>query len=515
MSDETAATIRTLVAELVDPDIDRGQAGVRLRQLAEVAEGRAAALAASLRAVGTELGGCDPAIAGTILTVLHASAVRAAGGGVPAVEPEILADVADHLPASATNTHLLGHLLASRRDADSLSALVEFLRDHPPGEWTAAGQVLSPLMQSDDWPVEAFFPAALDLIGDGDLAAPVLDVASYTFRAMDHRPHVAAGRVAVLNRLLGEVVARLARFESDPRSFGDDVATVQRRLGAAVALAVSLCDNLGAIGEETSVPKLEAALELKHRRVQCEAAGALASMGVDEGKQRLLALAADPAARLRSLAYAEELGFGDEVDPTYRSADSTAIAEMAVWLSAPMQMGVPPTALEVVESRTLAWPGFEEPIGVTLVGFEYDAGGRRYSNVGVTGPITHVMSCDVADLPVDDIFAVYAGWQVEHDEIFEVPREVWNDAQQRIAGELAKVLDREGYEDLRPERLGFFLDEVAAVFTADKDGTEVRAVTDGLETIDVAVGGRGRPLGAEDVLCLYRGRKILRTFNPG
>ena len=57
--------------------------------------------------------------------------------------------------------------------------------------------------------------------------------------------HPAAERLALLNHLQGGVVSRLSLFEENPRSFGDDVDTVQARLGEAVALAVSLCDTLG------------------------------------------------------------------------------------------------------------------------------------------------------------------------------------------------------------------------------------------------------------------------------
>ncbi|EMI16815.1 hypothetical protein RMSM_06268 [Rhodopirellula maiorica SM1] len=58
------------------------------------------------------------------------------------------------------------------------------------------------------------------------------------------------------------------------------------------------------------------------------------------------------------------------------------------------------------------------------------------------------------------------------------------------------------------------MDEQAGVFTAVRDSTECVVVTDGLETIDQAVAGRTRPLTPGDVFNLYKGRKMLRTFNP-
>ncbi len=78
----------------------------------------------------------------------------------------------------------------------------------------------------------------------------------------------------MMNGLLGEVGGRLGKFEENPHTFGDDVDTVHRMLGEAVALAVSLCDTLGLIGDQSSIGKLNQIADLKHRRVQCEAAGA-------------------------------------------------------------------------------------------------------------------------------------------------------------------------------------------------------------------------------------------------
>ena len=60
-------------------------------------------------------------------------------------------------------------------------------------------------------------------------------------------------------------------------------------------------------------------------------------------------LTAEPSARLRAIHYAHELGFADLVDDQYCTDTATAEAEMSLWLSQPQQMGIPPTAVEVVE----------------------------------------------------------------------------------------------------------------------------------------------------------------------
>jgi hypothetical protein len=267
------------------------------------------------------------------------------------------------------------------------------------------------------------------------------------------------------------------------------------------------------IGDPASIGKLNQAMELKHRRVQCEAAGALARLGDDLGKKRLLELTSDPAARLRAIHYADELGFGDSVEEQFRSDRATAEAEMALWLSQPQQMGVPPTAVEVLDARRVLWPSFHDPIDVILVRFEYNLGDRTFSNVGITGPVTFAMSADVANLPMDDIYAIYAGWHAEHPEIFSVSADQFNDAQLRVMGTFQKHLARLGYEEIQPALLGFFLDEQAGAFTATRDETRCVVITDGLETIDQPISGRLRPLSPEDLFNLYKGRKMLRTFN--
>jgi hypothetical protein len=270
---------------------------------------------------------------------------------------------------------------------------------------------------------------------------------------------------------------------------------------------------LGLIRDDSSIGKLTQAIELRHRRVQCEAAGALARFGEDLGQKRLLELTADPAARLRAIHYADELGFGDLVDDDYRTERATSEAEMALWLTQPQQMGVPPTSVEVIDSRHLLWPSFNDPIDAFLVRFEYNLGDRTYSNVGITGPVTFAMSTDVANLPIEDIYAIYAGWHADHPEIDAVAADQFNDAQTRVMGSLQRHLVHLGYQSIKPALLGFFLDEQAGVFTAQRDSTECVVVTDGLETIDHPISGRLRPLTPDDLFSLYKGRKMLRTFN--
>ncbi|MEM9366575.1 MAG: HEAT repeat domain-containing protein [Planctomycetota bacterium] len=499
-----------IIAQLLSADVDPVQAGVRLQQLANH-DGIGGIELFELLA-SAKLGHADPAILGGLLRLVHVKLLRS-DGAIERLVPATLAALAERLGDAVPNRHLLLHLLAKAHTPESLTVLVDSLLRTPPQGWMAAGQVLSPLMQSDDWPIESVFPRLLDGLSELSLAAPILDIAAHLVRSGRTAEHVASDRAEMLEGLLGEVVGRLGRLEEAPRSFGSDVDTVQTILSEAVALAVSLCDAIGLMGLESASGKLRQALELRHRRVQCEAAGSLARLGIVEGRECLIALAREPAARLRAIAYADELGFGDQIDEELRSDIRTAEAELALWLAQPQNMGVPPSMVEVVDSRRMLWPSYHDPVDVFLVRFEYDFGDRVYSNVGMTGPGTHVFSADVADLPVDDIYAMYAGWHAEHPDIVSLPREDCNESQLRVFAALADHLERSDYGDVTPERLCFFLDETAAVFSASHHGVEVLAITDGLETMELATGGRPRPPAPENLFHLYAGRKMLRTFN--
>lgn len=502
------------IASLLGPDADPAAAGMTLRQVGAAPPASAATLLDTICAERDQLPPSDPAILGALLRGLHTLFLKGERDQLVAVDPLVLAALDDALPPACPNRFLLLHLLVLSRSEDALRMAVERLKQQPPKDSIAAAQVLSPLMQSDDWPVAAVFPALLDAIEHPAVAAPALDVANYLTRKQRVAIHPAADRVAMLNTLLAAVTRRLEQFEADPRTLGDDIATVQGRLSEAVSLAVSLCDALGLIGQAQSMPRLAAAMHLKHRRVQTEAAGALARMGDEAGIEHLLGLVSEPSARLRVIAYADELGLSERIEESARSSAATAEAELALWLSQPGQMGVPPTSVETIDERQLYWPSYDQPTDCFLVRFHYDMGSRSYSNVGITGPAVFALANDVADLPMDDIYAIYAGWHAEHDDIFAIAAERLNHAQKRVVADLAAHVDRSGYQSPQVELFGVFLGEQAAVFTATRDDKLCRVISDGLETMHIPIASRSRPLDAGDLWNLYKGRKLLRTFNP-
>jgi hypothetical protein len=503
-----------VLTSLLGPKVDPVAAGIVLRQIGAADPANGLRLLAELSQRTDELYQSDPAIIGALLRGIHLLALRDDPAALRELDPSMVDEVEQSLPDECKNRHLLLHLLAIARTEPSLTSLVSHLQLNPPTQWIEAAQVLSPLMQYRDWPIAAVFPEILGAMSHPSVAAPVVDLANFVTRVQLVATHPATGHVEMLNRLLAAVTHRLEKFEQDPSTLGDDVATVQDRLSQAVSLSVSLCDALGLIGHESSRPRLDEAMQLRHRRVQCEAAGALARMKVDAGRERLVALASEPSARMRVIAYAEELGIEEKIDAQYRSESALAESEVAIWLSQPDRFGVPPTTVETIEQRRFMWPGFVDPIDCYLVRFHYDLGQRSYSNIAIAGPVVFSLACDLADMQVDDIYAIYAGWQAEHGDIFTVTAEQLNSSQQRVVEGLRVHLDRTGYEDLKPELFGVFLDEHATIFQAMREDKPCRVLTDGLETIHIPVAGRARPLQAVDLWNLFKGRKMLRTFNP-
>jgi len=503
-----------ILESLLGPDIDPVAAGLALRQIGAAAPSVGLDLLAAIADRDDELAASDPAVIGGLIRGIHVLVLRDEPASLAAIDPGLVVRVQSSLPDECINRFLLLHLLAMAKTDRSLEALVAILVNDPPSGWMEVAHVLSPLMQSRHWSLDAVFPRLLDGVVYPSLVTPVIDVANFATRTGIAKTHPAVGRVDLLNRLLGAVTGQLERFEADPSSLGDDVKTVQDRLSQAVSLSVTLCDALGLIGDATSRPRLADALHLRHRRVQCEAAGALARMRDSDGRERLVLLASEPSARLRVIAYAEELGIADDIDPQYRTESAIAESEVAIWLTQPDRFGVPPTSVDTIDQRRMMWPGFEDPVDCFLVRFSYDLGQRQYSNIAIAGPTVFALTCDVADMQIDDIYAIYAGWQAEHDEIFTLAPTHFNAGQTRVAEQFKTLLGRAEYEDLKPELFGVFLDEHAVVFSAMRDDKPCRVLTDGLEIIPTPVAGRARPLEPVDVWNLFKGRKILRTFNP-
>ena len=433
------------------------------------------------------------------------------------VDTDALAELAVSLKQSnhpQAAAHCL-QILAAQADRDSLAELCNLLAARTVEDDRSIAVAVSPLFQ---WPPPGL-AQVFDSLGENlwnlQLIGPMLDLAAHCLRKGKLTAHPLKSKIARLRELLGASVQRLAVLEEKPQQFGNDVATIQQVLSGGVALTVSLCDALGLMNDQESEIKLMQAMELSHRRVQTEAACALARLGKEAGRRRLIELTGDPAARLRAVAYADELGLEEEVPAEMREPIAMAESEAIAWLSESERFGFPPAELELIDQRTQFWPSYDTPQACFLWRFAYRFAQGELSNLIIAGPLVHAFHADLKRLDVDDVYGLFAGWQAEHNEIYEVPSSQFNSAQRSECDRLLKKAAEENtdIDQWRALALTFFFGERAVLAVGQRSGQNVCLVVDDLEQVEQDIDSRPTSLTPELVLCLYRGRKLLRSFN--
>lgn len=404
--------------------------------------------------------------------------------------------------------------LAAQADQHSIGVLSGLLEESPPNDWPLVGIALSPLWNAS-WPVlEQFFEAAGDGLLNAVTVSVLLDLANHAYRTGKLADHPFASRTETLIELLKQVTIRLEKAEKSPEYIGGDVSEIQRRLSDSVALMLSLSDALGLLGDSSACPVLAEAMELSHRRIQTEAAAALVRLGDQRGKKRLVQLAADPAARRRAVSYAEELELEEEIDQVYRLPAALAESELVTWLATAEQFAIPPQSMELVDSRTLYWPGYEEPRDCYLFRFHYELPQGNYQNLGIAGPLAHAFPHDLTSLTIEDVYSAFAGWHAEHDEIYEVPAEQFNLAQRQEAERLHSYMEQQGCRVIRCIALTFLLGEISLLATVQSQDKQYMAIADGETLIRYPLHPNPALDCSQLVLAVYRGRKLLRAFNP-
>ncbi|MEX2175529.1 MAG: HEAT repeat domain-containing protein [Pirellulaceae bacterium] len=420
--------------------------------------------------------------------------------------------------SSLARAHLLAWLALG--DKSELERLADLLISDPPAEDAQVMQAIAPLFRRGGLPVENLFPRLLDALEHRQLAAPILDLANYLTREGLVAEHPAAERSGQLIVLLGDLTQSLLQLEENSESAGLSPVELSRRIAGCISLSVSLCDALGLIGNREAVGKLTQTIEIRHRRLRTEAAAALARLGDPRGADELVLLAAEPVARLRVLAYAGELGLEDKIDPALQTAQARAESELVVWLSEPTQFGIPPSSMELFDHRRQFWPGYQEPVECFLFRFTYAVtvegeGERSFSNIGIAGPLAHAFLVDLADLPPDDIYAAYAGWQAEHEEIREYDVASLSRSEKLEVERLVRRLHDAQFTAIEPQRMGYFFGGKALIAAAARDGMTGVAIAD-FDEIDFFPRRHSRrPLGAAECYCIYKGRKLLKLFNHG
>ncbi len=396
------------------------------------------------------------------------------------------------------------------------AALAELIVEAPPTDERQAVMSLVPLFQprGDQLPgASQLFPKLLDALAQPALAPAVLDLANFLVRRKFVEEHPAKARVGELATLLGSLAQRLAKIEESPQDYASSPAELSKIVNDSVTLVVSLCDALALAGDTSVVGKLHQTLSLAHRRVQTEAAAALARLGDKQGIEHLKQLAADPAARTRVLAYLEELGQVNVVEEQYRSPESRAAGDLSAWMAQPTRFGLAPDSLELIDQTKQYWPGYVDPVDCFLFTYAYGRGGSTAEGVGLAGPTISALQFDLQDFPPSDIYALYAALDVEHDEIFDTPIVELSDAQDTAWEHVALELKQQGYADVELVRWGNFFGEQHAVATAVRDGRRGVIIVADNEAEWIGLPQVSRGLGPDEIYAMYKGRKLLKSFN--
>ncbi len=416
-------------------------------------------------------------------------------------------------PTSDLRNHLL-RWLAIPELPDTREVWTALICDDPPEHRLGIVLAFAPMMQAGFVPDPKMLDELLNRATSHSQIAPaVFDLFNYYFRNGKTETHAVEKRAEPLNDLLGQLAEQLGRIEEGNIPANLDAAQMNQLVSDSVALIVALCDTFSLLEFEAAIPQLHRALQLRHRRVQTEAAAALARLGDDAGKQTLIALAQQPVARLRVLAYAEELNFTNEISLELQGEIALAESHLAIWLAEPDQMGLAPSAIELVENREMYWPSYEHPVQCYLFKYSYGKGDTAHSNVGICGPLTHAFAADLRHLSKEEMYAAFAGWQTIHQEIFQMS---FNKAQQAFPNDLRRLqgaLKDDELEDVNAQIIGSFFGEMVLIATAKCKGETGTVVVDSHDSNWFESGNPEAPIDWQMAYSIWQGKQLLSKFN--
>ncbi|RMF41196.1 MAG: hypothetical protein D6753_10080, partial [Planctomycetota bacterium] len=280
---------KTTIAQYVLDQLDAHEGAAPVAKLAEVLS---TATAADLVAVveGIAQRPVDRAAVGPLVRMAqHVAAriraLRGSGEDRNLAEDQRLSDAlvacyrATAQPAPEAAGHFL-QALVEQGTRESIATVASLLLSLPPDDWKVVGIGLGPLWRADATILQEVFTPLVGSPLQPSVLAVLLDLANYCVRTQRLETHPWHQHAEALARMLSGLTAQLERMQANPAQFGESVEEVQQQLADALALVVGLCDALGLIGDQRAVGALEGAMELAHRRIQTEAAAALARMGV-------------------------------------------------------------------------------------------------------------------------------------------------------------------------------------------------------------------------------------------
>lgn len=307
--------------------------------------------------------------------------------------------------------------MARSGNGDAFSWFVDQIAENPPLDPNALSVAFAPLLTSQDWNHSVLFQKLFSSVSDSLSINLAIDVANHLFRK-GHHPHPLTDYRVGLVEVLNSIVDRLEILQKSVPENAEVARSNAETVDESVAFITSIADALRLIGDRQTIGPLKRAMELEHRRIQCEAAVALAALKDPEGIKTLIALAEEPVVRKRVLSYAKELELDININPKFKTPAAIAESGFVEWLARQENFGVPPSECKLIDERLQYWPGFENAIPCMLFEFAYTAGENRFESVGIGAPCTFAFKSDLASLTADDCYQVFAGFDLEHDEVF-------------------------------------------------------------------------------------------------
>ena len=418
-------------------------------------------------------------------------------------------------PIEADLRNQLLHWLAASGDVDALKLWANLVTSQPPEHRLGLVMAFAPLMQKDfDPPPWLQEKMLTDGTSQMQIAPLVFDVFNFWFRSKKVSSHPAEPRLEQLLTLFGQLIGQLGKIEEGNIRKDVDLLTLNLQISDSVSLVVSLCDFFGLLKSELAKPKLHQAMALKHRRVQTEAAAALARLGDEDGKQTLIGLAEEPVARLRVLNYAEELGFLKDVSLEWQGEIATAESHLAIWLSDPRQVGFAPAEIKLIDNREMNWPSYDHPVQCYLFDYRYGLKEDAPGNIGICGPMTYAFPADLRGLDHEDQYAAFAGWQTVHEEIFVTTLDRARAAAPTEVSALEVRMNsvEDGVIE-KAELVGNFFGQWVLLASGETEGQQATLVIDEEGENWISCGNPNAPIDAETVWSIVQGRKLLAHFN--
>ncbi len=423
------------------------------------------------------------------------------------------------MPAESRARNYLLNWLASMNTEASLLRFSQLCIEAPPTCPHSIVVAFAPLLHHQRrFDAEHLFPELLGGLQHPSVAAAILDLANFLTREGRVAEHPATAHAETLIRMLGMLTEQLAMLEEGRVPAGKSPADISRMVNDTVSLIASLCDSLSLINHSDAIGKLNRAAELKHRRIRTEALSALYTLGVQSAGKELATLAQEPVTRLRVLQYADELGLSDLIEEEFTTETARAESQLAMWLAHPSNMGLAPQSLTLMDQRRLAWPGYDDSVACFLFRYTYELANSQIENIGIAGPLAHAFSMNLGHLEPSDMYACFAGWHCDHEEIMELSipqaRLQRPGLVERLMSRLcSETIDEFSINDAEPQFLGLFMGEEALIVEGNRNGQLGTFVVDRDQAAWFPPDAGNSPSRNELAWCIYKGRRLLGAFN--